>query len=61
MSEEKITLKAQMAVKESAEFKNLQHRAVAGLTEEELIERHTIGELKQPASGNTGATDTKGN
>lgn len=60
MSEERIILKAQMTVKASAEVKNIQERAVAGLTEEELIERHTIGELKQSTPGDKQGT-TKGN
>lgn len=55
MSEERITLKANMTVKESAGIKNLQQRAVAGLTEEELIERHTIGKLDESGKPITGA------
>jgi hypothetical protein len=58
MSDERITLKANMTVKESVGIKNLQQRAVAGLTEEELIERHTIGKLDE--STKPGA-DTQGN
>lgn len=56
MSEERIILKAQMTVKASAEVKNIQERAVAGLSEEELIERHTIGELKQSVPGDKQGT-----
>lgn len=49
MSEERINITAQVAVKESKEFSKVQHKAVAGLTEEEVIKRNTIGELTEPA------------
>ncbi len=42
---DRITVKADVSVKESSEFKNLQHRAIAGETEEEILKRHTIGKL----------------
>lgn len=53
---EKITVKAQMTVKESPELSKVQHKAVAGLSAEELIERNTIGKLKS-TDGDT--TDTQ--
>ena len=55
MSDERITLKANMTVKESVGIKNLQQRAVAGLTEEELIERHTIGKLDESTEPGAGS------
>jgi hypothetical protein len=55
---DRITVKADVSVKESAEFKNLQHRAVAGETEEEILKRHTIGKLADDyATGEPGPTE----
>lgn len=53
---EKITVKAQMTIKESPELSRVQHKAVAGLTDEELIERNTIGKLNE----STGERDKEG-
>lgn len=56
---DKITVKAQVAVKESKELNNIQYKATAGLTEEEILKRNTIGELRDPGpSGPTGETPT---
>jgi len=51
---DKITLKAHVSVKESKELNTIQYKATAGLTEEEILKRNTIGELRD----NTGASKT---
>ena len=42
---DKITIKSSVTAKESPMLRSVKHKAVAGLSEAELIERHTIGEL----------------
>jgi len=51
---DKITLKAEVAVKESKELNTIQYKATAGMTEEEILKRNTIGELRD----NPGASET---
>lgn len=50
---DKITLKAEVAVKESKELNTIQYKATAGMTEEEILKRNTIGELRD----NPGASE----
>ena len=42
---EKITIKSSITAKESPMLRTVQHKAVAGMSEAEIIERHTIGEF----------------
>jgi len=42
-----IVVQSSMSAKQAANFKVITHKAVAGLSEAELIERNTIGELKE--------------
>ena len=53
---ERILVKTHVLVKELPDCEKIQHKAVAGLTDEELIERNTIGELRDTES----AGDKKG-
>jgi hypothetical protein len=48
---ERILIKASVQVKEVPGLEKITHKAVAGLTDDELIERNTIGELKEPNEG----------
>lgn len=38
-----IDVKSSIVIKKSPSFKQVAHKATAGLSEEEAIERHTIG------------------
>lgn len=38
-----INVKSSVVIKKSPEFKDITHKASAGLSEAEAIERHTIG------------------
>ena len=42
-----IKIKSDLKVKASPDCKPIKHKAVAGLSEAELIERHTIGEYNK--------------
>jgi hypothetical protein len=42
---DKIEIKSSVTAKESPTLRAVKHKAVAGLSEADLIERHTIGEL----------------
>lgn len=42
---DKIKIKSSVTAKESPELRSVTHKAVAGISEAELIERHTIGEF----------------
>lgn len=55
---DRITVNAQMSIKESPELEKVQHKAIAGLTDEEIIKRNTIGELTEPGKS---SGDKKGN
>jgi len=48
MSEnKKIVVQSAVAVKKSSNLRKVKRKAVAGLSEAELIERNSIGEFKQ--------------
>lgn len=38
-----INVQADMVVKKSPEFKKITHKAIAGMSEAEAIDKHTIG------------------
>lgn len=42
-----IIVKSSIVAKKAPGLKNIQQKAVAGLSEAELIERHTIGQLEE--------------
>ncbi len=42
-----IVVQSSVTVKQSKDFKKITHKAVAGLSEAELIERNTIGKLEE--------------
>lgn len=45
MSDEKIELEVEIVTRKSPNFKNIEHKATAGLSEAEAIERNTIGSI----------------
>ena len=51
MSHSEIIIQSSVNAKQSKDFKKITHKAVAGLSEAELIERNTIGKLKECAKG----------
>lgn len=44
---DKIVIKSSITVKKSSDVKEIKHKATAGLSEAEAIERHTIGEYEE--------------
>jgi len=41
-----INIEASVVVKKSQDFKQVSHKATAGISEAEAIERHTVGDLE---------------
>ena len=46
MSDEKIEVEVEIVTRKSPEFKNIEHKATAGMSEAEAIERNTIGSIR---------------
>lgn len=48
---EGLVVKSVLTAKEAPGLKTIQHKAIAGISETELIERHTIGEYDEDNKG----------
>jgi len=60
MNEKKIVVKSSVTVKKSPDLRKVQRKAVAGLSEAELIERNTIGEYEEGQEGQDDGGDKSG-
>jgi len=58
MSKKTIVVKSSIVVKKSSELRKVKYKATAGLSEAEVIERHTIGEYEEEQDKHNDSRDS---
>ena len=62
MTEKKLVVKSDVTVRKSSDMRQVSRKAVAGLSEAELIERNSIGTYKEEDDNDNGdSTDDRAN